>query len=113
MTDKVTVTAKVWGVRSTMPETNLGKFLDELDHVYYSIPAEFRSSAEIDFEPSCEYGEYYNQVTVTYERDETPEETTKRLDDERKHWGSQLNAARDRVAYCEAQIAVLPTLRRV
>lgn len=69
-----------------------------------SIPAEYRASAEIDFEPGFEYGESYPCVRITYERPETPEETAERLAGERGHWEGQLNQARARVDYCLAQI---------
>lgn len=69
-----------------------------------SIPAEYRESAEIDFEPCFEYGESYACVRITYERPETDEEAAERLAGERGHWEGQLKAAADRMAYCQAQI---------
>lgn len=113
MTITTTENVKVWGVRGEMPEHNLAKFLDELGHVYHSIPFGNRPYAEIDFEPYYELGEHYAQVRVTYERPERPEETTKRLVDERVHWNAQLEEARRRVDYCAAQIDALPVERKV
>lgn len=69
-----------------------------------SIPAEYRQTAEIDFEPGFEYGESYACVRITYERPETVEEAAARVASERAHWGDQLKAATDRVAYCLAQV---------
>lgn len=69
-----------------------------------SIPKEYRESAEIDFEPGFEYGESYACVRITYERPETAEEAATRTASERAHWGDQMKAATDRVAYCLAQI---------
>lgn len=72
-----------------------------------SIPKEYRESAEIDFEPSFEYGESCACVRITYERPETEQEAAARVASERAHWGDQLNQARARVDYCLGQIGGL------
>jgi hypothetical protein len=109
----VTEVAKIWGVATELPEHSLGKFLDELDHVYYSIPSDCRASAEIDFDPYIDCaGDSYPQVRITYERPETPAEKAKRTGDERAHWMEQLENARERVDYCTKQLDSLPVNRR-
>jgi hypothetical protein len=105
----VTEKVKVWGVHDEFPEPNLGKFLDELDHVYYSIPAELRASAIIDFDPYYDCaGDAYAQVRITYDRPATPEDIALWTADARKNWMDQLEEARERVAYCTAQLDTLP-----
>ncbi|MBZ9984891.1 hypothetical protein LB521_27545 [Mesorhizobium sp. BR-1-1-8] len=105
MESTVTETVKIWGVQTDWPKHNLAKFLDELDHVYHGIPFEFRPTAEIDFEPYYDCaGDSYAQVRVTYERPENPEESAKRMGDERRNWMEQLEAARERVTYCTARL---------
>lgn len=113
MEHTVTETVKVWGVRTEFPEHKLGKFLDEVECVYYNIPTEHRASAEIDFEPYFDCaGESYPQVRITYERPESQEEANSRADEDRKRWMEQLEQARERVTYCEAQLNDLPVKRR-
>jgi len=110
----VTENAKVYGVTTDAPEHNLARFLDEMDNVYHNIPFEYRPSAMIHFEPyhDCA-GDVYEQVRVTYERPETPDETSGRLAGEYENWSKQLEQARKRVAYCIAQIDALPVERSV
>jgi hypothetical protein len=105
----VTETVVTWSVASDMQAPHsLDEVLLLLNEARLSIPAEYRSVAEIDFDPYFDCaGDYYPQVSVTYERPETEEEAALRLENERAHWGDQMKAATDRVAFCLAQIDAL------
>lgn len=111
----VTETVRYWGACNdgTHAPHRLVEFQDALEQAVLEIPAKYLGSASIDFEPDSEYGEYYSAVRITYERPETPAETIARLGDERAHWNAQLESARERVAYCTAQLDALPVKRRV
>lgn len=116
MTNTITETVRYWGACSDngdVPPRMLSDFMAELNAAMNEIPREYRATAEIDFDPDSEYGETYDAVRITYERPETPAETTVRLENERWHWNEQLATARERVAYCTAQIDALPVKRRV
>lgn len=86
---------------------NLVEFQAWLRSAMDEIPADCLASAEIDFEPDYEHGEYYSAVRITYERPETADETAARISDRRKHWEQQLNDAQELVTYCEQQLAGL------
>lgn len=83
----------------------LTEFQDWLAKAVLEIPPKYLGTAEIDFEPDYEFGEYYAAVRITYERQEAPEETATRITKEREHWSGQLEQARERVALCEQQLA--------
>jgi len=104
-----TETVLVWGVNADhQPPHRLSEVLDILADVEGDIPIEFRESARIDFEPYSEFGEYYPQVTVTYERPMTPAEMAQHAAEEAEHWESQLRTAEERVAYCRARLVPSP-----
>lgn len=116
MNNTITETVRYWGACSDngeVPPRMLSDFMDALDAAMNEIPREYRATAEIDFDPDQEYGETYDAVRITYERPETPAETTVRLANERAHWNEQLAAARERVTYCTGQLDALPVKRRV
>lgn len=100
----VTEKVKTYGYGGEYLPRSLTDAVRAFSKDWLSIPAEYRESAEIDFEPVFEYGESYACVRITYERPETDEEAAERLAGERGHWEGQLKAAADRVAYCQAQI---------
>lgn len=87
----------------------LSEALIELNDALYSIPAEYRDSACIDFDPHCEHGEYYGSVSISYTRPMTEEERIADDDTERAHWEGQLKNARDRVLTCKEELAALGT----
>jgi len=90
-----------------LPRT-LNEAIEMLCDAESAIPAEYRDSARVDFEPQCEYGEYYAQVRVTYSRPMTDAELEQHAADESKHWAEQLRCAEDRVAYCRSQMESVP-----
>ena len=102
----ITETALNWSVAGDRQAPHgLVEVLLLLNEARLSIPAEYRSTAEIDFEPYFDCaGDSYPQNHITYERPETSEEASARVATERAHWGGQLKAATDRVAYCLAQV---------
>lgn len=102
----ITETALNWSVAGDRQAPHgLDEVLLLLNEARLAIPAEYRSTAEIDFEPYFDCaGDSYPQIRITYERPETVEEAAARVASERAHWGDQLKAATDRVAYCLAQV---------
>lgn len=103
----ITETALNWSVAvDRQAPHGLDEVLLLLNEARLSIPAEYRQTAEIDFEPYFDCaGDSYPQIRITYERPETDEETAERIAGERGHWEGQLHQARSRVDYCLAQIA--------
>lgn len=106
MMTTITETALNWSVAGDRQAPHgLDEVLLLLNEARLSIPAEYRSTAEIDFEPYFDCaGDSYPQIRITYERPETPEETETRAANERAHWDDQLNQARSRVDFCLGKI---------
>ncbi|PWE52304.1 hypothetical protein DEM27_31690 [Metarhizobium album] len=102
----ITETALNWSVAGDRQAPHgLDEVLLLLNKARLSIPAEYRSTAEIDFEPYFDCaGDSYPQIRITYERPATEQEAATLVASERAHWGDQLNQARSRVDYCLAQI---------
>lgn len=102
----ITETALNWSVAGDRQAPHaLDEVLLLLNEARLSIPAEYRSTAEIDFEPYFDCaGDSYPQICITYERPETEAEAAARVASERAHWGYQLNQARARVDFCLGQI---------
>lgn len=102
----ITETVLDWSVAGDRQAPHgLDEVLLMLEEARTSIPVEHRATAEIDFDPYFDCaGDSYPQVRVTYTRPETEGEAALRIENERVHWGDQLKASTERVAYCLAQI---------
>lgn len=105
----ITETVLDWSVDGDRQAPHaLDEVLLMLEEARTSIPVEHRATAEIDFDPYFDCaGDSYPQVRVTYTRPESADEAERRIEEERAHWGDQMKAATDRVAYCLAQIDAL------
>ncbi len=69
------------GGNGNIPNT-LDEMIAALSAARDEIPEEYRTTAEVDCSPDCEFGEYYDAMMVYYYRPENKEEKAKRLADE-------------------------------
>lgn len=102
-----TETVLLWNVRGEQPPHDLAAVIAALSAAMDSVPAEYRQSAHIDFDPYWEHGEHYSQVCVTYSRPMTEAEADQYAAEESAHWVDQLRQAEERATYCRAQIGGL------
>lgn len=91
------VVVREWGTlkaNGSIPHT-LDGLIDALNKARNEIPEEYRQSADVDCEPDCSYGDYFEAMEVYYYRPENEEEKATRLAQEK--WAAEQRAARARL----------------
>lgn len=86
---EVTVTVREYGYSGNYdsagyPPHSLPQAIQLFQEALLEIPKEYRDSAWIDFDPAWSCGETFERVRIGYERPETSEECTARVDKERE-----------------------------
>jgi hypothetical protein len=86
------------GGNGNIPNT-LDEMIAALSAARDEIPEEYRTTAEVDCSPDCEFGEYYDAMMVYYCRPENEQEKAARVDDERR-------AAKRRAAQAQRDLEI-------
>jgi len=103
----IETTVREWGActdSGAVPH-KLSDLIAALNEAMAEIPPQFMEAAEVDCEPSYEFGETYERVRVTYRREMSQTEREEWRASEREHWDSQLDEAIKRAEYCRKQLS--------
>lgn len=93
---QVRVIVREWGslkANGSIPHT-LDGLIAALNEARDEIPEEYRQSADVDCDPDCSYGDYFEAMEVYYYRPENEEEKATRLAQEKR--AAEQRAARAR-----------------